>query len=62
MKATAKVVGDKLVIEIPLHDPRASSTGKTRVVASTGGFTETEAKVGDLAIKVNVTATVPKAA
>ncbi len=62
MKASAKIVGDKLVIEIPLHDPRSSSTGKTRVVGTTGGFVATEALVDNMPVRVNVTATIPKAA
>jgi hypothetical protein len=42
----AKIVGNKLVIEIPLNSvPVPSATGKTLVVASTHGNKVTAAKV-----------------
>lgn len=43
MKAT--VENGELVIRIPLEAPRPSSTGKTLIVASTGGNVLTTAKV-----------------
>ena len=41
----AEVKGKNLVITIPLEDdPPLSSSGKTRVAASSGGFKDLEAK------------------
>ena len=43
---TAKVVGNKLVIEIPLNPaPVPSASGKTLVVASTHGNKQTEVEI-----------------
>ena len=43
---TAKVVGNKLVIEIPLNaTPVPSTSGKTLVVASTHGNKETDVQI-----------------
>ena len=43
MKATIK--NGVLIIEIPMHDPRPSASGKTMVVASTSGNVQTTAEV-----------------
>lgn len=43
MKATIK--DRKLIIEIDLHEPRPSSSGKTMVCASTSGNVQTTAEV-----------------
>jgi hypothetical protein len=56
----ATVVGTILVIEIPLESPRPSSSGKTLIVASTGGFKQTEAKVNGQLVAVSVNATIHK--
>ena len=58
---TAKIVGNKLVIEIPLNTPPVlSSTGKTLVVASTHGNKVTTAQVNGKNVVVGVNAYIPK--
>lgn len=52
----AKVEGKKLVITIDLETPRPSSTGKTLVVASSGGGKATAAVVNGRPVTVNVSA------
>ena len=54
------VENNELVIRLPLEKPRLSSSGKTMIVAGTGGFAVTEAKcpVTGKAISVSVNATV----
>ena len=54
MKATIK--DRKLIVEIDLEDPRPSSTGKTLVVASSGGGQATTAVVNGKPVKVNLSA------
>ena len=55
-----KIENGKLIISIPLSPARPSASGKTLVVATTGGFTATTASVDGKAIRVNVTATIAK--
>jgi hypothetical protein len=57
---TVEVKDGNLVISIPLSPARPSASGKTLVVATTGGFTTTTALVDNKPIKVNVTATIAK--
>jgi len=58
---TAKIVGNKLVIEIPLNAvPVPSASGKTLVVASTHGNKITEAQIDGKNIVVGLNAYVPK--
>jgi hypothetical protein len=45
-----------LHIEIPLHAPRPSATGKTLTVASSNGNKETEAMISGLSVIVGVNA------
>ena len=54
MNATIK--DNVLHIEIPLHAPRPSATGKTLTVASSKGNQTTEAKVNGLPVIVGVNA------
>ena len=50
---------DKLVIELPIEEsPAPSSTGKTLLLASTGGFRQTDAEYGGQRISVSVNATI----
>ena len=56
--ATAEVSNGNLVITIPLNAPRPSSTGKSRIVASTGGFCGTDAQVEGKKVNVSVNATI----
>ncbi len=54
MKTTIK--DNVLHIEIPLHAPRPSATGKTLTVASTKGNQPTEARVNGLPVIVGINA------
>ncbi|MBN8459827.1 MAG: hypothetical protein J0M04_24615 [Verrucomicrobia bacterium] len=54
MKATIK--DNTLIIEIPLHAPRPSATGKTLTVASSNGNQPTAATVNGLPVIVGVNA------
>lgn len=51
--------GNKLVIEVDLGEPRPSSSGKTEIVYTSGGFAATTAQVDGRPVKVSITATVP---
>ena len=54
MKTTIK--DNVLHIEIPLHAPRPSATGKTLTVASSNGNKETEARINGKPVVVGVNA------
>ena len=54
MKTTIK--DNVLHIEIPLHAPRPSSTGKTLTVATSNGNQVTEAKINGQPVVVGVNA------
>jgi len=54
MKTTIK--HNVLHIEIPLHAPRPSATGKTLTVASTKGNQPTEANINGLPVIVGINA------
>lgn len=54
MKTTIK--DNVLHIEIPLHTPRPSSTGKTLTVASSNGNLVTEAKINGQPVIVGLNA------
>jgi hypothetical protein len=53
-----KISGGKMVVTIDVTEARMSSTGKTMIVASTGGFTGTTATVNGKPVSVNLTATI----
>ena len=58
MKAT--VNGDKLTLILDLNgNPVESSSGKTRIAATTHGFTVTDARVAGKPLSVSVNATIP---
>jgi hypothetical protein len=58
---TAKIVGNKLVIEIPLNaTPVPSGSGKTLVVASSHGNQATQAQVQGKNVVVGLNAYIPK--
>ena len=57
----AKIVDGNLVLTMPLGATRLSSSGKSRIVATTGGFVDTEAEVDGHIVKVSVNATIPLA-
>ena len=54
MKTTIK--DNVLHIEIPLHAPRPSSTGKTLTVASSNGNKPTDARINNLPVIVGINA------
>jgi hypothetical protein len=54
MKTTIK--DNVLHIEIPLHTPRPSASGKTLTVASTNGNQPTEVKINGLPVIVGLNA------
>lgn len=62
IKVTVEKEGnvDVLQVRIPLQAPAPSATGKTLVVAKTGGFYKSDAKVGGKEIGLNLTATVAR--
>ena len=49
---------DELVIRIPLQKPTPSKSGKTLVVATTGGFVQTDARVDGKVVAVSINATI----
>jgi hypothetical protein len=58
--ANTRIENGKLIIELPLAPaPKLSSTGKTFVVAGTGGFAKTEAVIGGKPVSISVNATIP---
>lgn len=58
MKATIK--GNTLVIEIEMNEPRPSASGKTLVVASTGGNQTTTAMVKGKPLVIGLNAYIKK--
>jgi hypothetical protein len=54
----AKIEKNELVIRIPLQSPRPSASGKTMVVATTGGFKTTDAKIDGKPISISINATI----
>lgn len=56
----AEIKDGKLIITIDLQKPRPSSSGKTMIVASTGGFVVTEATVDSKPVSISVNATIKK--
>lgn len=61
MSFSATIVGDELVLRIPLKaKPEKSASGKTLVVASGYGNKETDCVVDDKKAIVGVNASIPK--
>ena len=60
MATTVTIEKDHIVIRVPLQTPTPSSSGKTLIVGSTGGFYQSDAKdpVSGKVISVSVNATV----
>lgn len=56
----AKIEGNNLVITIPMQAPRPSASGKTLVVATTGGNKATSAIVDGKPITIGVNAYIAK--
>jgi hypothetical protein len=60
MAFSAKIVGDELVLRIPMNaKPERSASGKTLVVASTHGNKETDCVVDGKKVTVGVNAYIP---
>lgn len=57
---TAKIENGQLIITIPLNAPRPSASGKTLVVATTGGNKPTTAEVDGKPVIVGVNAYIQK--
>lgn len=55
-----KIENGKLIISIPISPARPSASGKTMVIATTGGFTTTTVEVEGKPVRINVTATIAK--
>jgi hypothetical protein len=55
-----KIENGKLMISIPISPARPSASGKTMVIATTGGFTTTTVEVEGKPVRINVTATIAK--
>lgn len=53
---TAKIEGNNLVITLPMQSPRPSASGKTLVVASSGGNMATTASVNGKPVTIGVNA------
>lgn len=52
----AKIEGKILILTIPLQDPKPSASGKTLVVASTGGNITTTCKVNGQPVTIGLNA------
>jgi hypothetical protein len=55
----AKIDKGTLIVTIPVTEGRPSSTGKSYVIASTGGFQGTTLIVSGKPVKINLTAIIP---
>ena len=55
---TTEIKDGKLVITIDLQEPKASTSGKTLLVATTNGFKKTEAVLNGKEVSVAVNATI----
>jgi hypothetical protein len=56
----ANIVGTDLVITIPMNEPRPSSSGKTLVVATSGGNQTTTAVVNGKPVIIGLHAYIPR--
>lgn len=56
MGITAKIDGKHLVLTMDLQAATPSKSGKTKIVATTGGFVQTIAKVDGQPVSVSVNA------
>lgn len=50
------IENNELVIRMPLEEPRPSSSGKTMIVATTGGNIQTGVKVNDKPVYLGLNA------
>lgn len=56
----AKIENNELVIRMPLEEPHPSSSGKTLIVASTGGNVQTDLEIDGKPVFVGLNAYVKK--
>ena len=56
MSITAEIKGNNLIVTIPMQEPRPSASGKTMVVASSGGNQATSATVQGQPVIVGINA------
>ena len=56
----AEIIGNNLVITLPLQTPQSSASGKTLVVASSRGNVKTTAQVNGKDITIGVNAYIPR--
>lgn len=54
----AEIKGNELILTLPLQSPTLSKSGKTLIVAGTGGFVATTAAVDGKPVRVSVNAIV----
>lgn len=59
-KMEVKIENNELVVRIPLEKPKPSSSGKTLIVASTGGNVQTEVEVDGKPVFVGLNAYIKK--
>ena len=59
-ETTATVENNELIIRMPLQAPTPSKSGKTLMVATTGGFMTTSAQVDGKPVKISVNAILPR--
>lgn len=60
MAFSAQIIGDELVLRIPMNSkPERSASGKTLVVASTHGNKETDCVVNGKKVTIGVNAYIP---
>ena len=59
-KVQAKIENNELVIRIPLEKPKPSSSGKTLIVASTGGNFQTDIEINGKPVFVGLNAYIKK--
>lgn len=56
----ARIENDELVIRIPLEKPKPSSSGKTLIVASTGGNVQTDVEIDGKPVFIGLNAYIKK--
>jgi hypothetical protein len=50
----------KIVITMPLQEPKISSSGKSFIIAGTGGFARTATEYNGKPVSVSLNATIPR--
>ena len=55
-----KIENGRIIISLPLQAPQSSKSGKTFIVAGTGGFVKTNVQVEGKQVSLAVNVTIPK--